>query len=119
MNPPSSAPDWQAIATVLGYLLMGIMSFFGAILWKDVQELRENRVTRADLDAAITKSNTERDNKHHENTGNFRRLDEKLDYIEQRHNDSALKIEQRIGQVLVEVAKLRPHRPDGPERRHY
>lgn len=98
---------------------MGLLSFFGGILWKDVRELKEDRITRQHLNEAIAKSDAERDSRHMENTGNFRRLEEKLDQVEARHNESAVAIEKRIGEVLVEVAKIpRPsHRPDGPERR--
>ena len=109
---------------------MGVLSFFGAIMWKDVREMRQNRITRADLEAATEKANVERAEKHVETMGNFRRLEdqttdnfrrleEKLEQVEDGHHKSALAIEQRIGQVLVEVAKIRPHRTDGPERRRF
>ena len=110
---------------------MGLLSFFGAILWKDVQDLKEKRITREDLDAAQAKSDAQRDERHLENTGNFRRLEEntsgnfrrleeKLDQVESAHHKSTLAIEKRIGEVLVEVAKIRhPQRTDGPERRRF
>lgn len=132
MSSPAADIDYRTIAQILGYVLMAIMGFLGTILWKDVREIKEKWITRDDLNASQAKSDAQRDARHVENTGNFRqlevqtsdnfrRLEQKLQQVEDRHNKSALAISERIGQVLVEVAKLqaRPQRQDGPDRRRY
>lgn len=123
MNAAPAGPDWQTIATVTGYIIMAILGFLGARLWNDVRLIKENWITRKDLQDAMEKSDAERDTRHIENTGNFRRLedkfDEKLQHLENRQNETAVSIEKSIGEVLVEVAKIRPPRTDGPERRRF
>jgi len=123
MSQPVQGPDWQTIATVAGYIIMAILGFLGARLWNDVRLIKENWITRKDLDEAMARSDAERDSRHNENTGNFRRLedkfDERLQHLENRQNETAVTIEKSIGQVLVEVAKIPRGQPrtDGPERR--
>jgi hypothetical protein len=120
MNPADPTIDYRLIAQLLGYVLMGVLSFFGTLLWKDVRLIKEKWITRDDFNDAMARSNVERDLKHNENTGSFRRLEEKLEQVEQRHHNTSLSIEQRLGEVLVKIAEIRPPpRPDGPERRRF
>lgn len=121
MTPPTTTGiDFETIALWLGGLLMSIMSFFGTRLWNDVRNMKENWITREEYNKGIADSKLERDNKHLENTGNFRRMDAKLDRLEQTQHESAVTIEKRLGEVLVHIEKMRPpHRTDGPDRRRY
>lgn len=121
MNPPTGGLDWQAIAIGLGYFVMALLGFLGSFLWRDVRELRENRITREDLAATVEKSDSERDARHIENTGNFRVVREELEDIKGQQNKLAVDVERRFGQLLTEIAKIPRHsqRTDGPERRRY
>lgn len=99
---------------------MTLLSFLGFNLWKDVREIKDKWITRDEFNQGLEKSNAERDKKHLENTGNFRRVEEKIERSDARNSDSAIAIEKRIGDVLVKIAEIRPpQRKDGPERRRY
>lgn len=106
---------------------MSLLSFFGLRLWNDVQAtkeqvqvIKEKWVTKEEFSASNKANKEERDGKHEENTGNFRRLEEKIETADERHHQSAMAIEKRIGQVFVKIAELRPpQRTDGPDRRRY
>lgn len=120
MTPNGAGIDYQAIAIAAGYLVMGLLSFLGINLWNDVRTIKEKWITREEFKQEMGTSNAERDKKHLENTGNFRRIDEKLDRLDQQHNQNAVHIEKRLGEVLVQIEKTRPpQRADGPERRRY
>lgn len=119
MNPPTNSFDFQVAAIWLLGVVMSLLSFLGLNLWTDVKSLKEKLITRDEFNTGLDKISHERDVKHTENTGNFRRLEEKIDCADQRQNETAVSIERRLGEILVEVAKARPQRHDGPERRRY
>lgn len=123
MNPPTSQTpiDFQAIAIAVGYLLMGVLSFLGIRLWDDVRTIKEKWITREEYNKGTAEAKVERDTKHIENTGNFRRLEDKLDDLDQKQNTAAVAIEQRLGEIRLLIEKIRPpQRADGgPERRRY
>jgi hypothetical protein len=97
---------------------MSLLSFFGISLWNDVRDMKQRWITREEFNAGLEGMKGERDVKHSENTGNFRRLEEKIQRADDRHYESSLAIEQRLGELAERIAKLRPHRPGGaPERR--
>lgn len=100
---------------------MAILGFLGSLLWRDVRDLRENRITREDLASTVEKSDGERDARHIENTGNFRVVREELEEIKGTQNRLAVEVERRFGEILTELAKIPRHSPrtDGPERRRY
>lgn len=102
---------------------MTLLSFLGFNLWNDVKLIKEKWITREEfakgLQDMTTAAERERDKKHVENTGNFRRLEDKIDRSEECRNESAIALEQRLGEILVEVAKGKPQRHDGPDRRRY
>lgn len=118
--------DYQTIAITSLSVVMGLLSFLGLRVWNDVQTtkeqvqlIKEKWVTKDEFNASNKANREERDSKHLENTGNFRRLEDKIEKADQRHSTSAVAIEKRLGDILVEVAKSRPQRQDGPERRRY
>ena len=117
MNPPVSI-DFQTIALWSLGVLMGLLSFLGVHLWNDVRMIKEKWITRDEFNDAQDASKAERDAKHLENTGNFRRVEEKIERSDERHYKSSVAIEKRMGDIAERIAKLRPHRHDGgPERR--
>lgn len=111
--------DWKLAATITGYALMGLLSFMGSLLWKDVRHIKDKWITKEDFQQYRSEQTEERDKKHEENKGNFRRLEERFLAVERSHHDSAIALEQRLGELLVKIAELRsyPTRADGPERR--
>lgn len=119
MNPSTTSFDVQTVAIWLLAVVMSLLSFLGLNLWNDVKAIKEKWITREEFKQGLEKMAVERDQKHSENTGNFRRLEDKIDSSDQRQNETAISIEQRLGQILVEVAKKQPQRHDGPDRRRY
>lgn len=122
MNPSNGQLDYQTIALVALGAVMSLLSFFGINLWNDVRMIKEKWITREEfkeaLDTSSAASAKERDSKHLENTGNFRRLEERIAHSDERHFESAVAIEKRLGEMVATVAQLRPpQRQDGPERR--
>jgi len=122
VNPPTTL-DYQAIALWSLGAVMTLLSFLGFNLWTDVKLIKEKWITRDEFAKGLqdmTKAaESERDKKHVENTGNFRRLEEKIDRSEVCRNENSLAIEKRLGEILVKVAENKPQRHDGPDRRRY
>lgn len=102
---------------------MTLLSFLGLNLWNDVKFIKERWITREEFNKGLAemaaKAEKERDEKHLENTGNFRRLEQKIDRSEECRNENAVAIEKRLGEILVRVVEGKPQRHDGPERRRY
>lgn len=111
--------DWKLAATILGYGLMGLLSWMGSLLWKDVRHIKDKWITKEDFHTYKTEQTAERDKKHTENVGNFRRLEDKFDAVEKTQHETALAIEKRLGEMLLKIEQIRPYpmRADGPERR--
>lgn len=125
MNPSPSAFDYQTIALWLLGGFMTLLSFLGFNLWTDVKLIKEKWITREEFNDGLKNmtavAERERDKKHVENTGNFRRLEEKIDRAEDCRNENAVALETRLGEILVKIAENQyPKRRDGgPERRRY
>lgn len=99
--------DWKDISTGLWWAFTGLLTFFGGFLWQDVQKLKSSWITREEFNA-----------KHGENTGNFRRVEDRLQASDERQHAESMAVERRLGEVLTRIAELRPRpREDGPERR--
>jgi hypothetical protein len=104
--------DWQVAADALAGLLISVLSFFGAIAWKDLQTLKASGITREEFNKAMGESAATRD-------ANFRRLEDIfIGGLKKRHEDD-MAVERRLGDIMTKIAELRPQRPGGePERRH-
>jgi hypothetical protein len=103
--------DWHQAFTYAGYLLMAIFSGLSAKLWKDVEKLKGDQLTREEFNAKIKEVETERDNRHAQNTAKF-------DTVIETYYKGQIALEKRLGEVMATIASLRPQRPGGePERR--
>ena len=105
--------DWYHLFTYAGYALMSLLSVLGGKLWRDVEKLKGQWLTRDDFNSKVEQMETERDKRHAENTGRFERLQD-------QHYQGQVAIERRLGELTVKIAELRPQPPSGqPERRRY
>ena len=105
--------DWYHLFTYAGYALMSLLSVLGAKLWRDVEKLKSQWLTREEFMARVDKIEEERDRRHTENTGRFERL-------EARHFEGQVGIEKRLGELATKIAELRPSPPHGQtERRRF
>ena len=112
-NAAAPALDWYHLFTYVGYALMSLLSVLGAKLWKDVERLKGQWLTRDEFNEKVERMETERDKRHAENTGRFERL-------ETRHFEGQVLIERRLGEVAAKIEGLRPPPPGGQaERRRY
>jgi hypothetical protein len=115
-NTPPVTLDWYHLFTYVGYIFMSLLSVLAAKLWRDVEKLKDQQLTRQDFDSKVEKMELERDKRHIENSGRFERLDA-------RHFEGALAIEKRLGELAIKIAELRPQPPQPPpgqvERRRY
>lgn len=132
------AGEWKEIAAWLGWALTALLSTLGVRVWNQVQSLKdelktseeklqanlisrtEHLITRSEFERAMAATDAERDKKHVENTGNFRRLDDRMTADAERRHSESISIEKRLGEVLTKIAELKPAPPtrqEGPERR--
>lgn len=92
----------------LGYLLMGVLSFFSLKLWNDVDHLKKTHISKQDFDKALTdlkaETRMERDQKHTENTGNFKRLEDLLTKNHDLWNRDYREISANLAQVRITQA---------------
>lgn len=115
--------DWKTVAGWLGWILSVLLSGLGVRIWNQVQdlkdELRTKLVTRQEFEESNATTTLEHNSKHQENTGNFRRLENKIDASEQVRHAEAIAMERRLGELATLIAAIPkvPPRQEGPERR--
>lgn len=142
--PPSDLYEfWKSVAAWLGWALTGLLSFFGLRFYNQVQgfqaqidavkkelaakvetvatdvtELKGSLITRDEFNDTIAGLNDDRERRHQDTNGNFRRLEDRLTVATDRQHEESLRVEQRLGDVLAKIAELRlQRRQEGPERR--
>jgi hypothetical protein len=116
--------DLTTVIAWLGAFIVSILSFLGAYLWNDVQELKKKMITSDELKEELRKVEQMiggveevQEDRHSENTGNFKRIDHRLTQQDAMAASTAISVEKRLGEILVKIAELRPAPPNGHERR--
>lgn len=97
----------------LGALIMALLSFLGVRLYNDVRHMKENWVSKADLEEELGKVRVEQNGRHTSNGRKFDAVNKSLGELVSTTNRTAVTIERRIGEVRELVASLRPHPPAG------
>ena len=131
--PVNDLEFWKSAAGYTGWALTGILGFLGRRLLlqqqefrdeiktiqKQVSDLKGSVVTRDEFTKTNDTNTAIREKNHNDNTDNFQRLDERITAAGDRHNEHAIAIERRLGEVLARIEQLRPpqRRQEGPERR--
>lgn len=128
VNDFGSAEFWKSIALWLGWVLSIVFGFLAKYMWGRMTEFRaevqgfrgEVQAVKEEVATLITRvefNSVNAENKA-DRTDNFIRLNDQIAAGNERHAALALTIEQRLGDVLVKIAELRPtRRQEGPERR--
>lgn len=105
------------IAGYLGWALVGLLSFLGVRMYNDVRHLKENWVSKKDLQDELAKVRAEQAGRHTSNGRKFERVNSTLSELVETTNDTAVMVERRIGEVRELVASLRPNPPAGQSER--
>lgn len=104
----SGGVDYGDIVKYLGYLLMALLSFLSLKLWNDVDYLKKTHIAKPDFDKAIAdlkaETKAERDSKHTENTGNFKRLEDLITKNHDLWNRDYREISSNLAQVRITQA---------------
>lgn len=105
------------IAGWLGWGLVGVLSFLGLRMYNDIRDMKENWVSKQDLQDELAKVRTEQAGRHTSNGRKFERLNTSIGELVDATHDTAVLVERRIGEVRELVASLRPHPPAGQTER--
>jgi hypothetical protein len=105
------------IAGWLGWALVGLLAFLGVRMYNDVRDMKENWVSKTDLQNELAKVRAEQAGRHTSNGRKFERVNTTLGELVQTTSDTAVMVERRIGEVRELVASLRPPPPAGQTER--
>lgn len=105
------------IAGWLGWALVAILGFLAVRLYNDVRHMKENWVSKKDLQHELAKVRNEQSGRHTSNGRKFERLNNSMTELTQATHDAAVAVERRIGEVRELVASLRPAPPPGQTER--
>lgn len=105
------------IAGWLGWLLVAVLGFLSVRMYNDVRHMKENWVSKKDLQDELAKVRAEQAGRHTSNGRKFERLNMSLGELVQSNHDTAVLVERRIGEVRELVASLRPAPPPGQTER--
>lgn len=105
------------IAGWLGWALVAILGFLSVRLYNDVRHMKENWVSKKDLQDELAKVRNEQSGRHTSNGRKFERLNNSMTELTQATHAAAVAVERRIGEVRELVASLRPAPPPGQTER--
>lgn len=117
MAPNDPAWTFQQIAQWLGYLLMALLSGLGIRLWGQLDQVRQNFVSRSDLrteldklatdrKAEILEQSRERRSMHRDNQSLTREVLAEVKEMRCRNDDANREIKDDLGDTNLKLERL-------------